>query len=129
MHRDAARIKDGKQVGVTDLVLEAKPDNVELDQGGKRFEGIEGEIRLFQGQFKVGPGGENPFTPPFGIGIDDRIEDLKAMVALPNGVGIGKRHTNPSGDLRWILDDGVEFASDVLGGCFDFAQKFIDPGP
>ena len=63
------------------------------------------------------------------LGLFRLNEKYIDVVALPNGVGIGKRHTNPSGDLRWILDDGVEFASDVLGRCFDFAQKFIDPGP
>ena len=123
MQRNASQVERGQQVGVAEFGRKRDAEHVEcLDRPVR----IDGELTdvvvthdpLHVGEHRIRAFGEDPVTL-----VEDFIQDLNALVRQPHFISIGV-HECPSHRYRVpVLDDRVEFATDVLDRFADREQQ------
>lgn len=95
-------------------------------EGREGFEAVERQIFGAEEGFHVGPGGIDTFASPIGAAVHGGIEDLHAVVAHADGIGIGECQAEFAAYGRVVLADGMEFAADVLAGRLDSGEQSAD---
>ena len=115
MERDAAQVEHGQQVAGADFVLQGEAQHVEVRERSEGLQAVERQLGGAQLGFHVGPGGEDALAGPIGPAVHQRVENLQAMMAHADRVGVGKRQAEPAADVAMILDHRVQLAPQILG--------------
>ena len=100
VQRDAAEVEHGQDVGVADLVLQAEADQVEVAQRREGFQAVERQAGAAQLGLEIEPRREGPFAGPLRIVVHDRVQDLQAVMAHAERVGVGKGQAELAAHLR-----------------------------
>jgi hypothetical protein len=73
--------------------------------------------------FEIDPRCEGAFAYPIRLAIDQRVQDLQAVVAHADLVDIGKGDAQFAADRAVILVHGVHFSTDVLSRHLNLGEK------
>ena len=125
MQRNAPQIEHRQHVGVRQFVLQRESQHVEIRQRRERFQAVQ-RHRCAQLRLHVDPRREGPFAGPIGPLVHQRVENLQAVMAHPDGVGVGKSQAQLAADLRVILADRVQLAPQILGWTLHIGEQPID---
>src|SRR5207302_3697497 len=87
---NAAQVEHGEDIGVTNLVLQAEADQVEIAQWRERLQAAQRQAMAAQLPFEIEPGGKGPLARPLRIVVHDAVEHLQAVVAHAERVGVRK---------------------------------------
>ena len=115
------QVEHGQDVGIADLVLERKAQDVELPERRERLQRIERDLVLPERGFEVGQRRKRPLARP-AVGVHQAIEHLEAVMTHPQGVCIRERHADRPLDRAVILADRVQLPPEVLRRRLDVGQ-------
>src|SRR5579871_334631 len=90
------------------------------------LQAIEGETGAAQLGFKVEPGGEGTLAGPLWVVVQDRVQNLQAVMAHAQCIGVGEGQAELAADLAVVLDDAIQLAAHVLGRHLDARQDTGD---
>jgi len=124
--RDPAQIEHRQQIGIADLVLQRKAENVEFGQRSEGLQAVQRQIRLAEVGFHVRPRRKDAFTVPIVASVHQRVQHLQAVMAHPDRVRIGKGQTQPASHSARVFANHIPFAADVLGRHLHSHQDAID---
>ena len=126
VQRDAAEVEHGQNVRIADLVLQTEAEEVEVAQRREGFQAVQRQPGLAQHGLEIDPRGEGAFAGPLRIVVHQRVEDLQAVVAGADGIGVGEAEAQAAAHPAMVLGDAVEFAAAVLGRRLDARQQAED---
>ena len=126
MQRNSAEVEHREDVRVADLVLQREAEDVVLAQRRERFEAIERQVFLAEDRLEVEPGSERPLAGPLRVVVHDRVEDLQAVMAHAERVGVGEAEGDLAANGAVVLGDAVELAAEILGGRLHLRQVADD---
>ena len=110
------------------LVLEGKPDEVELRERRPRLEREQGQADVPHLLLHVEPGCEDPLAVGVLPLVDEVVEDLDAEVGHADLIGVGETEREPHVDRRRVFFDAVQFPADVTAGLLHERQDLLESG-
>ena len=120
---DACQLQHIQHVGVAQLILQRKADEVEIADRVAAFQGIEGDVLPAHFLLHVHPGGKHPLTPKIRDLIHGAVEDFNAQVGHADFVGIGEAEGKAHLHLGGVLHHRVELAAHIPAGFLDLLQR------
>src|SRR5262249_24385591 len=101
-------------------------DHVVLAQRRERLQPEERQIVAAQLGLEIDPRRERPLAGPLRVAVHDRVQDLEAVGAHAEAVGVREGEAQLAANLPVVLGDAVQFAADVLRWHLDPRQHAVD---
>ena len=128
-HRDPGEVQQVEQVRVAELVRERDGEHVERPHGTVRLEREGRDPLATHDVLEVEPRVEGPLGHRRRTLVEHLVEDLDALVRLPDLVRVRVGH-GPAGDGRVPgRGHGVVLAADVLRGLAHLHEPRLERGP
>ena len=122
--RNPAQIEHHQNIGVGELVLERKADDVEGGKRPLRLQRAKGHSAAAQLLLHVRPGGVAALAGNLRQAVQDGVENLEAEVGHPDLIGVGEGEGKTEAAGPRVLPDGVDLAPGVAARFFDGEQEF-----
>ena len=112
-HRQPRLVQHLQKGGIAHLILQGKPNQVHLPDGGKALQPVQKDPGLGHLLGHVVFYGKNPLAPIVLPAVDEGVEDLHPQVGHPHLVQIGKAHGKPDRHLVPVLCHAVQLAAGI----------------
>src|SRR5262249_30615518 len=95
----------------------------EVPQRREGLQTVKRQVVTAQLSLEVEPGRESTFAGPLRVVVHDGVEDLQAVMAHAQTVGVRKGQAQLAADLTMVLDHAMEFTADVLSRRLHLRQE------
>ena len=118
--RHSRQIQHVQNIGIAQLILQRKPDDIKILDGVAAFQCVERNVLLTHESFHIRPGRKDTFAPYALHPVQAAIQNLHAKVRHADFINIGEAKCKANINGSFVLDNTVELSPYISSWFLNF---------